>query len=389
MSKQITVLDTRVVTGTGGGPDKTILNSPRYLSQGGYRMLCAYMHHPFDTGFDQLRARAAASGAVLISVPDQNAIDYRVIKHLYKICRQENVAIWHAHDYKSNILGLFLKYLWPMRLVTTVHGWVRHTSRTSLYYAVDRFSLRFYERVICVSDDLHRRCLESRVPAARCLLIENGIDQSSFRRRVSVSEAKWKLGLDPKRLLVGAIGRLSQEKGFDHLIQCADRLLQHGHDFDLVIAGDGDQHDALAALIQSSGRGDKIRLLGYTDDPLSFFEAMDIFALSSSREGLPNVLLEAMVLGIPVISTRVGGVGRLIEDGENGLLVEPDEPDHFDLGLSSLLTDCALRDRLGRMGRERVVESFGFERRMEKIRTVYDELLGVPPTARLSGAMPS
>ena len=106
------VLDTRVVSGTGGGPDKTILNSPRFLTAAGYRMLCAYMHPPGDAGFAQLRQRAVAWQAPLLSVPDRGPWDWRVATELLRICRRERVRIWHGHDYKSNALGLLLRRRW-------------------------------------------------------------------------------------------------------------------------------------------------------------------------------------------------------------------------------------------------------------------------------------
>src|SRR4051812_14721168 len=108
------VLDTRVVTGAGGGPEKTILNSPRYLEPAGYRMLCAYMHPPGDPGFDQIRRRARELGAPLLSVPDRGPLDPGVLTRLLEICRRERVTDWHAHDYKSNLIGLLLRPFWPM-----------------------------------------------------------------------------------------------------------------------------------------------------------------------------------------------------------------------------------------------------------------------------------
>src|SRR5438876_9406665 len=115
------VLDARAVTGTGGGPDKTILNSPRFLDPLGYRMLCAYLHPPRDSGFAVLRKRADALGAPLHEIIDRGLWDWRVFTELLRLCRRERVAIYHGHDYKSNLLGLLLKRFWPMRLVTTAH----------------------------------------------------------------------------------------------------------------------------------------------------------------------------------------------------------------------------------------------------------------------------
>jgi glycosyltransferase involved in cell wall biosynthesis len=242
------VLDTRVVTGAGGGPDKTILNSPRFLSGAGYRNLCAYMHPPGDDGFERLRAKAEALQAPLLSVHDRGPWDWSVIAQLLRICRRERVRIWHGHDYKSNALGLLLRWFWPMRLVTTVHGWVKETRRTPVYYKIDEFCLPYYESVICVSQDLRHRCLACGVPPERCVLIENGIDTARYARSVPAEEAKRRLGIPPGRRVLGAVGRLSPEKGFDFLIRSAHELLQTGLDLQLLIAGDGDDRGRLQAL---------------------------------------------------------------------------------------------------------------------------------------------
>ncbi|HYV38102.1 MAG TPA: glycosyltransferase, partial [Gemmataceae bacterium] len=228
------VLDTRVVTESGGGPDKTILNSPRFFAGSGYRMLCAYMHPPGDRGFDQLRSKAEAWQAPLLSVPDRGAWDWRVVTQLVGICRRERVRIWHGHDYKSNALGLLVRRFWPMRLVTTVHGWVQETRRTPLYYKIDRLCLPRYERVLCVSPDLREVCLTVGVPEDKCLLVENGIDTEQYQRRQLITVAKKRLGIPAHCMVLGGVGRLSAEKGFDHLLRAAHALLRRGLDLQIL-----------------------------------------------------------------------------------------------------------------------------------------------------------
>src|SRR4051812_1366932 len=90
------VLHTRVVVGAGGGPEKPILNSPRFLA-GRYRLLCAYMHAPTDPGFDHLRRKAAEAAAPLLSVHDRGPLDPSVASQLLAICRREKVDVWHGH----------------------------------------------------------------------------------------------------------------------------------------------------------------------------------------------------------------------------------------------------------------------------------------------------
>jgi glycosyltransferase involved in cell wall biosynthesis len=384
VSTRPVVLDVRVVTGTGGGPDKTILNSPRFLEPMGYRNLCVYMHPPGDPGFEILRRRAEDWHAPLISIPDRGPWDWRVFTHLLAVCRRENVAIWHGHDYKSDALGLILRRFCPMRLVTTVHGWgVRGSWRTPFYNRIDRLCLPHYECVICVSEELRKQCLDCGVPAERCVLIQNAVDTRHYARGLPRDEAKRALGIPPHRLVIGAVGRLSAEKGFDLLIRAAHRLIRATYDMDLLIIGDGDQRRSLEALVSELGCDERIHLLGYQSDTLRCYEAMDVFALSSLSEGLPNVILEAMAMEIPVVATRVGGVPQIIGDDENGLIVEPGSLEGLVEALRRLLEDGRSRARLGQAGHRSVMTNHSFEARMRRVRTHYDALLGCHAAADL------
>ncbi len=372
------VLETRVVRGSGGGPDKTILNSPRFLHAAGYDTLCAYMRPPGDPGFAQLELKAQRWNAPLFAIDDEGALDWRVLPRLLHLCRKHKVALWHAHDYKSNLLGLILRRFWPMRLVTTVHGWVHHTSRTPLYYAVDRFCLPRYERVLAVSEDLRQRCLECGVRSERCLLIENAIDTEEFRRKFNVVEAKNELGWSSRTFVIGAVGRLSPEKGFDILLRALAEIRGRGVDAELLLAGEGHEQPKLEALASQLGCREQLHLTGFQSDVRPQYQAMDAFALSSLREGLPNVVLEAMALETPVVATRIAGVPRVIDDGVNGLLVSPGSVEELAAALLRLIHDEELRRRLGLAGRQTIETRYSFARRMQKIAAIYDDLLDSP-----------
>jgi glycosyltransferase involved in cell wall biosynthesis len=300
-----------------------------------------------------------------------------VIWQMLDICRHERVGIWHGHDYKSNLLGLLLRCFWPMRLVTTVHGWVRHTRRTPLYYGIDRVCLPRYEVVICVSEDLRQCCLKCGVSPKRCVLIENAIDTVEFSRRLPVEEAKAQLGLHSGRFVIGSVGRLSAEKGYDVLIRAVDQLIRAGLNIELLIAGEGDEKSRLETLISELGLGQFVRLLGYRADTRELYEALDLYVLSSYREGLPNVLLEAMALEVPVVATRIAGVPRLVRHQETGLLVEPGDVEGLAAAITHLFENPSDRARLAASGRQRVERDYSFAVRMDRIRSLYDELLGV------------
>jgi len=383
------VLHVRVVAGRGGGPEKTILRSPRGLAQYGYRGICVYLYPPGDPGFSELRQKAAQLDAPLVGIPDRGPWDLRVLGAAYRICRRLRPTIWQGHDYKTNLLGLVVSRVWPVRLVSMVHGWTVEGRRIRFYYRLDRLWLRFYERVICVSEDLRAECLRWGVRPERCIVIENAIDLTEYRRCLSTQEAKRRLGLDPDGLVIGNVGRLSPEKGLAELIEAVAQLegqpalvqreagaAQPGfRSVHLVLVGDGPQRQELESLAASRGIADRVHLVGYQADPRPWYEAMDVFVSNSRREGLPNVLLEAMALEVPVVATRIAGVPRLIQPEQNGLLVEPGDQSGLTAAIQRMLTDGDLRRRLAQAGLETLQTRYSFPARMAKVAAVYDELL--------------
>jgi glycosyltransferase involved in cell wall biosynthesis len=376
------VLHLRTVSGKGGGPEKTLLNSPRFL-RGAYELRLAYIRPAADPEYD-MPERARAMGVDLVDIPERGPADPRTLARLAGEIRRFRPAILHAHDYKTDILSVVLGRLLRVPVVmTTLHGYVTRGGRLEVYYRADRWALRRMDHAIAVSEDLHGLLAGIGVPPGRCSLVENAIDADQYRRTGPAAAAKARLGLDPDRPVVGAVGRLSPEKGFDVLIRAAGRLRAAGLDPQVIIAGEGRQRGDLEALAGGLGLGGRVHLLGHRADTPALYEAMDAYALSSLREGLPNALLEAMAMEVPVVATRVAGVPRLVEDGAGGLLVAPGSEDDLTRALARLLGDPELRARLGRGGRAAVAGRYSFEARMQKVRALYDELLGQRSPGRL------
>ncbi len=365
------VLHTRVVTGTGGGPEKTILNSPRYLKQYGIDCACLFMRPPGDPGFATLERKAAASEAEIIGIDDRGPTDWRVVRDCIRICKERNVAVWHAHDYKSNALGLLVRKFHRMHLVTTAHGWVRFTTRTPLYYKIDRFCMKRYEKVICVSQDLYDRCVESGVPAGRLHQIDNAIVLDDYSTAAPTLQNKARFGFDSRRFVIGAVGRLSEEKGFHHLINVVSRLINNGHAVSLIIAGEGHLRDQLQQQINELELQEHVRLSGFLTDPRELYSAIDLFVLSSLREGLPNVVLEAMASQRAVVATNCNGIPKLVQHDQNGLVVPIDNEDALHDAVRRCVVSERLTTQLAEAGRQTIEDRFCFDRRMKKIVDVY------------------
>lgn len=370
------VLHTRVVTGTGGGPEKTILNSPRFLARHGIDSACLFMRPPEDPGFASLEAKAATAEADIIGIDDRGPFDRSVLSECIRVCKERQVDIWHGHDYKSNALGLLVRRHHPMQLVTTAHGWVRFTAKTPLYYCIDRFCMKRHDRVICVSPDLHERCERLRIRPERLSLIDNAIVAGDYDPSPATAAERRRFGFDDQHILLGAVGRLSEEKGFEHLINAVYRLVRSGHQVGLLIAGEGHLREALARQIQDLQLENQVRLVGFLKDPRELYRAIDVFVLSSLREGLPNVVLEAMASGRAVVSTRVNGIPRLVESGHNGIVVKPDSVEELYGGIREILDSDHRRREIATAGRETVETRFSFATRMEKVVALYRGLGG-------------
>lgn len=362
-----TVLEAGIVSGPGGGIEKTLVTGWPHHQGTRYRSVLALVHPPRDSGFEILRARATAAGAELHDRSESFPFSLATLSWYARLCREHRVRIWHGHDYKSDLIGLLLQPLFGFALVCTMHGWSAQTFRARLYFALDRRLIRRYEQVIAVATDLHAKALVLGVPAARLTLIQNGVDLAHYQRHSPPRPPS-------NAIRVGAAGRLVPEKGFDLLIQAVEQLMDEGLRLELSIAGDGPQAAVLAAQINRSRHRAHLSLSGYVQDMPAFYEGLDMFCVSSLGEGLPNVALEAMSMSLPIVATAVGGLPAVLDDGRNGLLCAPGSPDALREALRALVTSPAMRASVGAAARLHVQQEHSLAARMSKLFAVYDRL---------------
>ncbi|QDU71682.1 glycosyltransferase [Mucisphaera calidilacus] len=369
-----TVLHVRVVADQGGGPDKTILRSMRYLRQAGYRAAAAYIHPPGHDGINTILERAKREKAPVFAIADRGAFDATSAFRLARLCRDLNVTIWHAHDYKSEALGLMIRGLRHIKLISTLHGYVHADRKAQFLYEIGRQCLRAYDRVIAVSPDLLESARKASVSPDRLSHIPNAIELNDFSRTLTTTEAKQILNLNPERYALGVVARLSGEKRVDRAIETFHHLLQLGIDAELHILGDGPQRDQLEQQAQARNALSRIHFHGWTADIRNHIQALDLQLLTSTVEGLPNALLEAMALEVPVAATPVGGVRNLLEQGKAGILLD-DQPENWAPRIAALLTDGNARNNLIRNARARIETHYSFLNRMQRVIEIYDQLV--------------
>jgi len=179
----------------------------------------------------------------------------------------------------------------------------------------------------------------------------------------------------PDSLVVGTVARLSRQKGIEYLLHAAKTVIKQFPDITFIIAGKGPLESQLKGLSIKLGISDKVKFLGFNDDIPKLLSVIDIFVLPSLWEGMPNVVLEAMAAGKPVIATDTGGSKDIIDSGINGVLVEPKNSEALAEAILALLGDPAQRKRLGESARDKVKERFPIDKMVSKTEQIYTKLL--------------
>jgi glycosyltransferase involved in cell wall biosynthesis len=258
-------------------------------------------------------------------------------------------AILGAWAYPDGVAAAALAAIHRVPLVLTVLGSdVNELARRASLAPQIRLGLSRARRVVAVSDALGREVVRLGVPRERVEVLHNGVDGEVFRLR-DRRQARAALGLDPATPLAGYVGNLAREKGADVLVEAAALLrARTPRPVDVVLVGAGALEPELRARVASLGLDGRVRLVGrrlHDEVPL-WLAAFDVLCLPSRREGCPNVVLEALASGRPVVASAVGGVPELVREGA-GLLVPPERPDALASAIAAALArtwdDAALR----------------------------------------------
>lgn len=226
---------------------------------------------------------------------------------------------------------------------------------------------RVVASVICVSQGVADVLTAGKVQPRRLRVVHNAIDV-----RTSLPEAA---AFDPNdRLVIGTVGRLTEIKAVDHLLLAVAELEPESRPLCLVL-GEGQARAHLESLTERLGLDGDVRFLGFQAQPLAWVKAMDVCVLCSSKEGLPRVVLEAMLAGKPVVGSDVTGTRELIVHEETGLLYAFGDISALTAALRRLLADAPLRAHMGTAGRARVADGFSIEAYVAGVTAVLDEAL--------------
>jgi glycosyltransferase involved in cell wall biosynthesis len=364
------------VRGTGGGPEKTILLGTAATDDRRFKIVVCYLRDRRDDVF-AIDKWAKRLGIEYIELYERHSFDKSIWPDLRRIVQERRIDIVHAHDYKTNVLAWLLAKAEGVRPLSTVHGWTGHSARERfLYYPADKWLLGRFPRLIAVSSEIKSELVRRGASEDRITVVLNGIDHVKFSLDLALQPlARQHFGIADQEYVIGAIGRLEPQKRFDLLLQAIATLRVRRPNVRLLIVGEGSSRSDLEKRIQELGLMSICHLLGHRSDVVDVHHALDLFVQSSDYEGTPNAVLEAMALGTPVIATDVGGTAELIEHGTHGLIVRPGDPQALAAAIDRGIADPGVGRARARAARERVERELSFERRMQRVEAVYDELM--------------
>ena len=300
---------------------------------------------------------------VTIRCPERDEKKFYVVSQLARWLIDDRIEILHTHSYKPNIYGRLAgslcrsSFSQSIKIVAHYHNVYDDKWRKddSLIYEQGFASVTDCF-LACSTSIADKNAQAIGLKDGQFEVILNGIDLDRFTINHDIASAKASFNIPPGVKLIGTVGRISTQKAQDIFLQAAAHVLQQFSDCLFLIVGapeDPGQLDALTVLAESLGIHDKVIFLGHVNDIPKLYGILDVLAMPSRWEGLPLTLVEAMAIGLPIVTTAVGGISEVVTPEETALIVQPDNPRQLADAISRLLANPALCATMKQSGKNR------------------------------------
>lgn len=331
-----------------------------------------YSIEPSDNPSNVSLAEVAAKRG-LSAVKSQSTRGYSLLLNIHRFAEEHGIVLIHSHGYKGNILlGCIPRFMRKMPVISTVHGWtsVRRFTKMWFYTLLDKFFLKRMDAIV----NVNTTTVMDAGKADR-FVVENGIPPLKFEPESVMKMDTVTTEFCKDDFIVGAISRLSEEKGIAYLIKTVAILAERGNNVKAVVIGEGPQKGMLQKLIIENNLSDRVLLAGYKNNAFNYLPIFDAFVLPSLTEGLPITILEAMQAGVPIIATNVGGVPDVLGKGSYGIIVEPGNSELLADAVSRVFSDADFAERMARDAKNAVLSEYTSRRMAKKYLNVYEAVL--------------
>jgi glycosyltransferase involved in cell wall biosynthesis len=321
-------------------------------------------------------AMALAKGLPVRQVPMKRSQYPSAILTFRRMLVSEQPAILQVNSSRDSWIGSIAAKLVSVRPKVIR---IRHISTPLNKNLTTRLLYRWLvDMVVVTGGERTRRGLIDRdgLAADRVAAFPIGLDVEYFRPAPADPDLRLEIGLPNKQLLVGLISYLRTYKGHEYFIEAARQILAKRDDVTFIIVGEGPEEQPIRRLIEQLGLTARIRMLGFRDDLLNVFRSLDIFVIPSVEgDTIPQVLMQALAMGLSVVSTTVGSIPDVVIEGETGFVVPPRDAHALADRVLPLLDDAGLRARMGANGRALVERSYSIDKMLDRMEAVYQSLV--------------
>ena len=357
----------------GFGVGGTELNAARTLEALARRDVHTTVMHLQADG--PLRARIADAGHHLIHVPIAPLWHPQIVSSIISLkreLRKARATVLHSQDIYSNIVGVMAGQVHGHLPVLTSRRWVAEVPNRALL-PMNAWAHRLSTLVLPNSNALFSTLQSEGVPSKKILLHENFVDESALTLLAAESRHQWRNELNvPKgALIVGCVARLSRVKRHDILLRSFAHVAIAIPAAILMLVGDGDLRGVLEELVIELDLQKRVLFTGTLPNSPLTQQIFDVAVLTSENEGFPNSLVEAAAVGVPMVSTRVGGVPDILLDGVTGVEIAIGDEWSTADALITLLRDDTLRERMGRAARTLAINRFSETAAIDRLIAIY------------------
>jgi glycosyltransferase involved in cell wall biosynthesis len=309
------------------------------------------------------------------------ASDLKAIKAVRKLIRKYNPDIVYAHSSKAGAIARVADIGLKNHCVYNPHGWafnMRCSARKkAMYTAIERVAAPFCDKIICISDAEKRSALDRRICREDKLqVIFNGVDIEAYENGVHGAVTRKDLNIQEDAFVVGMVGRMSPQKAPDVFVKMAKKVKDAVPNAHFIIVGNGNQEGKIRRYAECNGFSDNLYITGWVDNPMSYVELFDVACLLSRWEGFGLALPEYMMVGKPIVASKVDAIPSIIRNEENGLLVEVDDVVGASNAVLRIYQEDGLGDRLVARGMEDVHNRFDARRVSEEHGKLFENIVG-------------
>jgi glycosyltransferase involved in cell wall biosynthesis len=362
-----------------GGGERTFLQLIEGLSKERFRIYVSTSRHG-------IFSKVLSDKGISVNHLDlSKRVNFENIRELRKLIKTNKIDIIHSQggraDFYARLNGRPLRPWTKVvsTIATPVEGYDVNPLRRAIYCFFDRLSERFVDRFIVVSDALRKVMIDGHnVTPDKVIRVYNGIELNEYRPNNSGQSSlhiRNEYGIGTTDVIIGAIGRLVWQKGFEYLIKALPEITKRHPAVKVIFVGDGPYRESLEMLCRQLGVEDKTIFTGYRSDIKKFLSAVDIKVIPSLAEGFPMVTLEAMAMEKPVVATSIDGITEQITDGVEGILVPPRDSDALAAAINRIIENKELARSLGFAARKRVEREFTVDTMINETEKVYRLLL--------------